>query len=92
MPYGESHMAITSSAKKAIRVSRKKRVFNLRRKSALYDSTKAFTKAVASKDAKAATLLPAAFEAIDKAAKRNVISKNTASRKKARLARMLKAA
>lgn len=80
-------MAITKSAKKAHRASLKKRVFNLRRASALYDSTKAVKKAVAGKSvAEAAKLLPTAFQAIDKAAKRNVISKNTASRRKARLA------
>ena len=80
-------MAITKSAKKAHRASLKKRVFNVRRASALYDATKAVKKAIEGKKAvEAAKLLPAAFKAIDKAAKRNVISKNTASRKKARLA------
>ena len=70
-------MAITKSAKKAHRASLKKRVFNLRRRDALTDSTKAFKKAVAAKDAKgAAKLLPAAYQAIDKAAKTNVIPKN----------------
>jgi small subunit ribosomal protein S20 len=80
-------MAITSSAKKAYRASEKKRVFNLRRKSALYDATKALKKAVAAKDvAGAEKLLPAAYQAIDKAEKRGVLKGNTADRKKARLA------
>jgi small subunit ribosomal protein S20 len=35
---------------------------------------------------KAATLLPTAYQAIDKAAKRGVIKRNTADRKKSRLA------
>jgi len=35
----------------------------------------------------AAALLPAAFKAIDKAMKRGVIKKNTAARKKSRLAK-----
>ncbi len=83
-------MAITKSAKKAHRASLRKRVFNVRRASALYDATKAVKKALeAKKGAEAAKLLPAAFKAIDKAAKRNVISKNTASRKKSRLAKAL---
>ena len=80
-------MAITKSAKKANRSSARKRVFNLRRKSALHDATKSLTKALAAKDAAAAEkLLPAAYKAIDKAAKRGVIKPNTAARKKSRLA------
>ncbi len=79
-------MAITSSAKKAIRSSARKRVFNLRRKAALYDATKAVKKALAAKDAAGAEkLLPAAYQAIDKAKKRGVLKGNTADRKKARL-------
>ena len=86
-------MAITSSAKKAHRVSLKRHVFNVRRKNTLSDTTKALKKALIAKDVKgAAKLLPAAYQAIDKAAKRNVISKNTASRKKSRLAAALKRA
>jgi len=84
-------MAITSSAKKAIRASAKKHVFNVRRKSALYDATKALTQAVAAKDVKKAeSLLPAAYKAIDKARKSGVIKANTASRKKSRLAGLIK--
>jgi small subunit ribosomal protein S20 len=80
-------MAITSSAKKAIRASARKRMFNLRRKEALYDASKAVKKALAAKDGAAAEkLLPEAFSAIDKARKRGVIKDNTADRKKARLA------
>ncbi len=86
-------MAITSSAKKAARSSARKRVFNLRRKAALHDATKAFTKSIASKDAAAAEkLLPAAFAAIDKARKRGIIKDNTADRKKARLAALVRRA
>lgn len=86
-------MAITSSAKKAIRSSARKRVFNLRRKDALRDTTKALTKALAAKDAAGAEkLLPAAYSAIDKAQKRGVIKSNTAARKKSRLATALKKA
>lgn len=86
-------MAITSSAKKAIRSSAKKHVFNLRRKVALHDATKALTKALAAKDvASAQILLSAAYKAIDKAAKRGVIKGNTAARKKSRLAAAIKRA
>jgi small subunit ribosomal protein S20 len=80
-------MAITSSAKKAIRVSAKKHVFNLRRKDTLRDTTKLLNKAILAKDVKGAEkLLPEAYKAIDKAAKRGVIKGNTADRKKSRLA------
>lgn len=81
-------MAITSSAKKAIRSSDKKRVFNLRRKNVLRDTSKSLTKALAARDVKGAEkLLPAAYKAIDKAKKTGVIKANTAARKKSRLAR-----
>lgn len=80
-------MAITSSAKKAIRSSAKKRVFNLRRKDAMKDISKSLTKALLAKDvAGAEKLLPSAFTAIDKAKKRGGIKANTAARKKSRLA------
>ena len=86
-------MAITSSAKKVIRSSERKRVFNLRRKEALHDTTKSFLKAIAAKDvAGAEKLLPAAYQAIDKAMKRGVIKGNTAARKKSRLAAAIKRA
>lgn len=79
-------MAITKSAKKAHRASLKKRVFNVRRKRTLGTATKTVTKAIAAGDTKAAEgSLSAAYKAIDKAAKRGIIKKNTASRKKARL-------
>lgn len=86
-------MAITSSAKKAIRSSAKKHVFNLRRKVVLHDVSKALLKALAAKDvALGEKLLPAAYKAIDKAKKRGVIKGNTADRKKARLAAAIKRA
>jgi small subunit ribosomal protein S20 len=80
-------MAITSSAKKAIRSSAKKHVFNLRRKDAMKDISKSLTKALIAKDvAGAEKLLPDAYKAIDKAKKTGVIKANTAARKKSRLA------
>jgi len=83
-------MAITTSAKKAHRASLKKHVFNLRRKRVLTTTTKAVKKLVAAGDTKeASTSLSAAYKAIDKAAKRGVIKKNTASRKKSRLAKSI---
>ncbi len=86
-------MAITSSAKKAIRSAARKRVFNLRRRDTLRDTAKSFLKALAAKDvAGAEKLLPSTYAAIDKAEKRGVIKSNTADRKKSRLAAALKRA
>lgn len=81
-------MAITKSAKKALRVAKRRRVFNARRKSALHDAEVSVRKALAGGEG-AAALLPSAYAAVDKAAKRGVISKNAAARKKARLAKAL---
>jgi small subunit ribosomal protein S20 len=83
-------MAITTSAKKAHRASLKKRVFNVRRKRVLTTATKDARKQIALNAADSATSLSAAYKAIDKAAKRGIIKKNTASRKKSRLALALK--
>ena len=84
-------MPITQSAKKALRVSRRRRVFNLRRKRALHDAIKKLETFVSqNKISEARAVLPLAYQAIDKAAKRGIIKKNTAGRKKSRLARLLK--
>ena len=83
-------MAITSSAKKAIRSSARKRVFNLARRDAYKDAVKAVRKLVSEKkfnEAKKA--LDAAYKAVDKAAKTKFIKKNAASRKKSRLAKLI---
>ncbi len=79
-------MAITSSAKKAHRASLRKRVFNLRRKSAIENVVKKIKKLVAEKKtAEAVKLLPLAYSAYDKAAKEHTIRKGAADRKKSRL-------
>lgn len=82
-------MANTSSAKKAIRVSKRKAVINLRTKRAYKTASKNVLKSIAGKGKKgdSQALLSSAFKSIDKAAKRNIIHKNTASRYKARLAK-----
>ena len=84
-------MAIIKSAKKAIRSSARKRVFNIRTKSTLHDTVKKYRKLVASKSVKEAeAMIPKVYEALDKAAKRGVIKKNTATRMKSRLVQALK--
>ncbi len=83
-------MAITKNAKKAHRASLKKHVFNLRRKRVVTSTTKDVKKLIETgKKEDAATQLSAAFKALDKAAKTGVIKKNTASRRKSRLAKAL---
>ena len=83
-------MAITKSAKKTIRSSKRKFVFNLRRRRALHDSVAAARKLAGAAQEKQLEALRAAYKAIDKAMKRGVIKKNTAARKKSRLAKLLK--
>lgn len=84
-------MAITSSAKKAIRVSKRKKIINDRRTKSMKDAIKKIEKAIkAGKKDEATKMLSQAFQAVDKAAKQGVIKKNTAGRKKARLARITK--
>jgi small subunit ribosomal protein S20 len=84
-------MPITSSAEKALRGSERKRVFNVRRTRAMRDVVKELRMLVGDgKSADAKAKLSEAYKAIDKAAKRGVIKKNTASRKKARLSSLIK--
>lgn len=84
-------MPITSSAKKALRASKKKRVYNIRHRDSVADVTKKIEKFVVAKAAKeAAKLLPLAYKEIDKAAKVGFIKKNNAARKKSRLAALVK--
>lgn len=84
-------MAITSSAKKAIRSGEKKRVYNLRLKKQIDTITKAFETKVKAKDvAGAKAMLPSIYQAYDKAAGKNYLKDNTASRKKSRLSAVVK--
>lgn len=83
-------MPITTSAKKALRGSNRKRVYNLRRKNELQDTTKKVRKLiVAGKKEDAAKMLPSVYQALDKAAKRGVIKKNAAARTKSRISKAL---
>lgn len=86
-------MAITSSAKRAIRTAGRRRVFNLRRIDTMQDTLKRFRKlAIGGKSGEAEKMLPALYKALDKAAKRGVITKNTAARKKSRAVALLRKA
>ena len=87
----ENNMPITSSAKKALRSSARKAVFNVRRKRAMKSAIKDVRGSLADGNGvEAQAKLSAAYKAIDKAAKRGVIKQNTAARKKSRLARAIK--
>lgn len=82
-------MATSKSGKKSYKQADRRRVFNTRRLRTMKTAVKQVDDLVAKGDAKSATdSLPGAFKAIDKAAKRGVIKKNTAARKKARLAKV----
>jgi small subunit ribosomal protein S20 len=79
-------MAITRSAKKAYRQSLKKKEYNDALKKNLREALKVVRGAKAG-DTKA---IAQAYKAIDKAAKKGLIKKNTAARRKAFVARALK--
>lgn len=85
-------MPIIQSAKKALRGSKRKQVFNLRRSRALKVAIKDTRELVATDPKAAHAKLSEAYKAIDKAAKRGLIKKNTASRKKSRLSKLIKKA
>ena len=79
-----------TSAKKALRQNRKKRVLNLRRLRVMRQVIKDFKKTVERNERENAQKLVAnLYKVIDKAAKRGVIKKNTAARKKSRLMKLL---
>ncbi len=84
-------MAITSSAKKAIRVSARKQAFNIRRSRTMKSKLKTFRQlTLAGQTTEGTALLAESYQAIDKALKRGIIKANTAARKKSRLVRLLK--
>ncbi|MEI7689058.1 MAG: 30S ribosomal protein S20 [Candidatus Nomurabacteria bacterium] len=84
-------MPITKSAKKALRGSLVKKAMNDRNKKAIKETIKNIEKLVKEKKKdEAKKLVPKAYSAIDKACKRGVLKKNTASRRKALVSRMTK--
>ena len=84
-------MANTTAAKKAMRVSARKRVFNVRRLRVMRSLMKEVVAKYRSGDSEGARAqFCEAQKAIDKAAKRGIIKQRTASRRKAMLARAIK--
>lgn len=81
---------ITKSAKKANRQNIKRRLQNESRKMVLKKALKNFKKLVLAKKVdEAKAMLPKIYAVLDKNAKVNTIKKNTASRLKSRLTKMM---
>ncbi len=77
-----------AAAKKAVRQSDARRIVNDKRRRAMRESVKSLREA-AKTNASTPEQLSKAFQALDKAAKRGVIKKGTADRKKSRLSKMV---
>jgi len=83
-------MAITKSAKKSIRQTKKRKARNLVYKNKVKTLIKEARFLVLQKKfSEAKKLLPAIYEVLDKSAKVGVIKKNSASRKKSRMAKLI---
>jgi len=81
---------VTKSAKKALRQNIKRRAKNRRAKENLKNLIKKMRAFVAGKKMdEAKKLLPELYKTLDKAAKTGLIKKNTASRKKSRIAKLI---
>lgn len=79
-------MPIKKAAKKHLKQSKKRHLRNLTAKKEIKENIKNFRKLVSEKKiAEAKTLLQKCYKLLDKTAKRGIIKKNTASRKKSRL-------
>jgi len=83
-------MAITKSAKKAIRQSLRRKKQNLLYKNDIKELSKKVQSFVSEKNTEEAKkILPKLFKALDKAVKVSVLKKNTASRQKSRFAKII---
>lgn len=88
----ETSMANTKSALKRIRTSEKKRQRNVAVKSATRTHVKRARTAIAQNPAEAQAELIAAISALDRAARKGVIHRNNAARRKSRLMKRYNAA
>lgn len=79
------------SSIKRVEVTKSKTLKNTARKSALKTAIKKCSEVIGSNDSSAPSVLSATVKSIDKAAARNILHKNTAARRKSRLARALNA-
>jgi len=84
-------MPITQQAKKALRSSARKSVFNARVKRAYKSAVKEIRDLISSgKTKEAKEKMPLVQKMIDKAVKKGIIRKNTASRTKSRIVKAIK--
>ena len=83
-------MAITKSAKKSIRQTKRRKAHNLIYKNKIKNLIKeARVLVLQKKIEEAKKLLPSIYKALDRAAKVGVTKKNTASRKKSRMTKLI---
>ena len=83
-------MPIIKSAKKALRQSIKRKVHNVRKTKKLKNLLKEVKFLVSeNKIEQAKKLLPQVYKVLDKAAKTGLIKKNTASRKKSKITKLI---
>jgi len=80
-----------ASAAKEIRKGKKRELRNLRVQRNIKDLTKKAMRAIEAKAEDAVPKVKMTFKALDKAAQKGIMKKNTVSRRKARLARLLNA-
>ena len=86
-------MPITTSAKKALRGSKRKKQFNIAKKELLNKTIKKVKKLVSEKKTKEVfAMMPEVQKIIDKSVKTGLIKKNAAARKKSRIVAMIKKA
>ena len=85
-------MPVTKAAQKSIRQDEKKRKRNMLRKKTMRGLLKeVHTLVVKKKAEEAKELLPKIYKSLDKAAKKGVIKKNAAGRKKSRITKLINA-
>jgi small subunit ribosomal protein S20 len=83
-------MAITKSAKKALRQSLKRRIRNIQQKEKIKSLIKQTGSLLSQKRTEEAKkLLPQIYKLLDKTAKTRLIKKNRAARKKARITKLI---
>jgi small subunit ribosomal protein S20 len=83
-------MAITKSAKKALRQSLKRRKLNIKKRDSLKDLLKEVNSLISQKkieDAK--KILPQVYKALDKSAKTGIVKRGRADRKKSRISKAI---
>ena len=80
------------SAMKRVEITKTKTLKNTIKKSSLKTAIKKCKEAIATKNASASSVLSATAKTIDRAAAKNILHKNTAARRKSKLAKALNAA